>query len=80
MLFRSSNAALQAPIRDGSTGTPDLIKVRLLDKSGSTTAVGSVNIRTGEFDKWYDLSGRRLDSAPTAPGIYINNGRKTVIK
>lgn len=80
LTYSGSNAALQAPMRGASTGTPDLIKVRLLDKSGSITAVGSVNIRTGEFDKWYDLSGRRLDSAPTAPGIYINNGRKTVIK
>ena len=29
---------------------------------------------------WYDLSGRRLDKQPTAKGIYVNNGRKVVIK
>ena len=80
LTYSGSNGVFLAPIRGESTETPDLIKVRLLDKNGSVTAVGSVNIRTGEFDKWYDLSGRRLDSAPTAPGIYINNGRKTVIK
>ena len=29
---------------------------------------------------WYDLSGRRISGKPAAPGIYINNGRKIVIK
>ena len=31
-------------------------------------------------DGWYDLSGRRISGKPAAPGIYINNGRKIVIK
>lgn len=29
---------------------------------------------------WYTLDGRRLDKQPTAKGIYVNNGRKVVIK
>ncbi len=29
---------------------------------------------------WYTLSGSRLPDKPTEPGIYINNGRKIVIK
>jgi hypothetical protein len=31
-------------------------------------------------DHWFTLDGRRLQSKPTAPGIYINNGKKVVIK
>ena len=31
-------------------------------------------------DVWYDLSGRRLSAKPTTKGIYIQNGRKVVIK
>ena len=31
-------------------------------------------------DGWYDLSGRRLNGMPTVPGIYINNGKKVIIK
>ena len=31
-------------------------------------------------EEWYDLSGRRISGKPAAPGIYINNGRKIVIK
>ena len=29
---------------------------------------------------WYDLSGRRLSGKPTQKGVYINNGKKVVIK
>jgi hypothetical protein len=29
---------------------------------------------------WFDLSGRKLGSKPTMPGLYINGGRKVVIK
>ena len=29
---------------------------------------------------WYDLQGRRLTGKPTAKGLYINNGKKVVIK
>jgi hypothetical protein len=29
---------------------------------------------------WYDLSGRRLQGKPTKKGVFINDGRKVVIK
>ena len=29
---------------------------------------------------WFDLSGRKLSSKPTQAGIYINGGRKVVVK
>ena len=29
---------------------------------------------------WYDLRGRRLNGKPTAKGVYINNGKKYVVK
>ena len=29
---------------------------------------------------WYDLNGRKLEGRPTKKGVYINNGRKVVIK
>ena len=33
-----------------------------------------------EADAYYDLSGRKLSGKPTQKGIYINNGKKVVIK
>ena len=35
---------------------------------------------TDSDDAWYDLSGRRLSGKPSRVGVYINNGRKVVIK
>ena len=34
----------------------------------------------GRGEKWYDLNGRQLPGKPSQKGIYINNGRKVVIK
>ena len=31
-------------------------------------------------EHWFTLDGRRLQAKPSAPGIYVNNGRKVVIK
>ena len=31
-------------------------------------------------NSWFDLSGRKLGSQPTKPGLYIMNGKKIVIK
>ena len=31
-------------------------------------------------DGWYTLNGIRLQGAPTEKGVYINNGKKIVIK
>ncbi len=35
---------------------------------------------TDKAGAWFDLNGRQLSGKPTARGIYINNGRKVVVK
>lgn len=35
---------------------------------------------TIDSDGWYDLQGRRLSAMPSEKGVYINNGRKVIIK
>ena len=47
--------------------------------SPGETGVGVKRIQEN-VDIWYDLSGRRLDAVPTTPNIYINSGRKKVIR
>ena len=63
---------------------PQSITVRLVSRSGETTAIGTLDTKTGElsFDSeaWYTLDGVRLSGKPSTKGIYINNGRKIVIK
>ena len=63
---------------------PASITVRLVSRNGETTAIGTLDTTTGEvsFDSeaWYTLDGVRLSGKPSTKGIYINNGRKIVIK
>ena len=61
---------------------PATITVRLVSRNGETTAIGTLDTTTGEisFDGWYTLDGVRLDGKPSTKGIYINNGKKIVIK
>jgi hypothetical protein len=40
----------------------------------------NLTIFTNSDGAWYTLDGRKLDQQPTAKGVYIHNGRKTVIK
>ena len=63
---------------------PQSIIVRLVSRNGETTAIGEIDTKTGKmtFDSeaWYTLDGVRLSGKPSTKGIYINNGRKIVIK
>ena len=63
---------------------PQSITVKLISASGETTAIGTLDTKTGEmtFDSeaWYTLDGVRLSGKPSKSGLYINNGRKVIIK
>jgi hypothetical protein len=45
----------------------------------TVTGISNMNV-TDSDDVWYSLDGRKLQSKPTASGVYVNNGRKIVIK
>ena len=82
-----SNGA-KAAVASGSMATmqelPQTITVRLVDANGETTGIGEIDTKTGEvsFDSeaWYTLDGVRLSGKPSKSGLYINNGRKVIIK
>ena len=49
---------------------------------GESTRISATQNDKGEMinDKWYTIDGRLLNGTPTQRGIYINNGKKVVIK
>ena len=63
---------------------PETIKVRLISANGDMTGIGSMSTKTGEVtmdsEAWYSIDGRRIEGKPSTKGIYVNNGKKVVIK
>lgn len=76
-----AGAPMMAP-RHAAEVLPERISVRLIDAEGNVTGIGTLETRTGEvtLDGWYTLDGTRLSGQPTQKGIYVNNGKKVVIK
>ncbi|MBO7557875.1 MAG: hypothetical protein J6T52_05225 [Bacteroidaceae bacterium] len=44
------------------------------------TGVQTVEIESTETGNWYSLQGVQLNSRPTQRGIYLNNGKKVLVK
>ena len=62
---------------------PQTITVRFIGANGEVTSIGTLNTQTGEIstaEGWYTLSGTRLPGKPSQRGIYINGGKKVIIK
>ena len=61
---------------------PQRITVKLVGANGEVTSIGEIDTKTGDvtFDGWYTIDGVRLSEKPSKSGLYINNGRKVIIK
>ena len=61
---------------------PQRITVKLVSASGETTSIGEIDTKTGEFDfdGWWTLDGVKLSGKPSKSGLYINNGKKVIVK
>ena len=77
-----SNARALTRSAAADEDVPQRITVKLVSASGDITSIGEIDTTTGEvsFEGWYTLDGVRLDGKPSSKGIYINNGKKIVIK
>ena len=73
----ATRAYLQLP--ENSTGNAHIF---VEEADGSTTAITAIAAdgTAIEATGWYTLNGIRLEGAPSQKGIYINNGKKIVIK
>ena len=56
------------------------IKAFVLNFGDETTSINQINNATSATGAWYTLDGRRLNDKPATAGLYINNGKKVVIK
>ena len=47
---------------------------------GTTTGIINVMVTSADNDDWQSMSGLRLQKKPSAKGVYINKGKKVVVK
>ena len=80
--FTNARSLTRAAATTSDDTLPETIGVRLISANGEVNAIGTLYTRTGEvtLDGWYTLDGKRLSTQPTTKGIYVNNGKKVVIK
>ena len=80
--FANARSLTRAAATTSDDTLPETIGVRLISANGEVNAIGTLHTRTGEvtLDGWYTLDGKRLSTQPTQKGIYVNNGKKVVIK
>ena len=77
----TSQAAARRTTRGEGETLPDVIDIVWVSSLGSTTGIHAADaVTTQHNDAWYSLDGRRLSGEPSMKGVYINNGRKVVIK
>lgn len=77
-LYHPNETTLRANVAFMLKGAQGVQGYRL-DLGGTTTGIeGAPAAGADKADTWYDLSGRRV-TAPTK-GVYIQNGRKVVVK
>ena len=76
MIIPTMKAYLQFPAGSGAR------MIYIQEPDGSTTAISAVAFENEAVanDGWYTLNGVKLQGAPTEKGVYINNGKKVVIK
>ncbi|MBQ9666941.1 MAG: hypothetical protein IJV33_10790 [Bacteroidaceae bacterium] len=76
---------LNGGITAGDPGSGAPVRTFVLHFGDEDEATGIISISKesksqGVADGWYTLDGRRLQGQPSQRGIYINNGKKIVIK
>ena len=61
------------------------VRAFVLNFGDDSNATGIISVHDSGFmvngsDAWFTLDGRRLSAKPSRAGVYINNGKKVVIK
>ena len=78
-LKRTTYSASRGLINGYDNSLPSAMTVVLKGSNGDATEIGTISL-IDETSEWYSLDGRKLSSKPTKKGLYINGGKKVVIK
>ena len=72
---------LNGYVHFAETVDPATARIFMEDADGSVTAISAVKTdKVNVAEGWYTVGGMKLNAEPTQKGVYINNGKKVVIK
>ena len=49
-------------------------------ENDGTTGIRTIDNGLTDNGSWYSLDGRKFNGKPTSKGVYINNGKKVILK
>jgi len=67
-------------IEEEPGAAPSLSRLRFVIEEDATGINDVRSKKANVRGDWYTIEGQRLNSKPTKPGLYINNGRKKIVK
>jgi hypothetical protein len=69
-------------VLDSSFSADANVRILVEEADGTVTAISNINAEgvAVPAEGWYTINGVKLQGAPTQKGIYINNGKKIVVK
>ncbi|MBR1880061.1 MAG: hypothetical protein IJ804_04860 [Prevotella sp.] len=78
--YRATSAILVLSDEFAANAEAPIILIEEAD--GSTTVIRNINAEgvAVPAEGWYNLNGVKLQGVPTEKGVYINNGKKVIIK
>ena len=78
----TGTATIKATVVDGTNYTYATKTAQYTLTVTATTGISTVNAgdEGSDAEGWYDLNGRRLAGKPATKGVFIQNGKKVVIK
>ena len=78
----TGTATIKATVVDGTNYTYATKTAQYTLTVTATTGISTVNAgdEGSDAEGWYDLNGRRLAGKPATKGVFIQNGKKVVLK
>ena len=78
--FYLDNPNYYAITEGGSGGDSNAAPLRIVLEDATGIDVTLNDEQIGTHDIWHSVDGRRMNGKPASKGVYINNGRKVVVK
>ena len=65
---------------DATAGQAARVYVQEADGTITAISAAEIDVKAQNAEGWYNLNGVKLNAAPTQKGVYIQNGKKIVVK